>query len=273
MWKIIGGLKNTAAERMLSRVGTMAFPVWLFLQSKAFANQPLPWQFGFQPPSSPIMEDIIGLSDYLLIITTGTVCLVLGVLGFVIWRFNAKRNPTPATWSHHTLLEIGWTVVPVLILVTVAVPSFRLLYRQDHIPPADLTIKVEGHQWYWSYTYPDLGIAFDSTMIEAEHLTAGQPRLLSSDTAVVVPVGQVVRVQLTADDVLHSWAIPALGVKTDAIPGRLNETWFQVDKPGLYYGHCAELCGVRHAYMPVVVQAVPRVQFDAWLAEHRKATA
>lgn len=270
MWKIARWLKKTAIRRTFDMSGALLILSELVFSERASAGQPLPWQLGFQPPASPIMEDIVSLNNYLLVVIAVTICFVLSILGFVIWRFNTKRNPTPATWSHHTLLEIGWTVIPILVLMTIAIPSFRLLYRQDQIPPANLTIKVEGHQWYWSYTYPDFGIAFDSTMLETEQLSAEQPRLLSSDTAVVVPVGQVVRIQLTADDVLHSWAVPALGVKTDAIPGRLNETWFQVSKPGLYYGYCAELCGTRHAYMPVVVQAIPQTQFDTWLAEHRK---
>ncbi|KAF0118919.1 MAG: cytochrome c oxidase subunit II [Rhodospirillaceae bacterium] len=236
-----------------------------------WAGQPLPWQIGLQPAASPVMEDVVALHGYVLIVIIGVACLVMGLLGFVIWRFNARRNPTPATWCHHTLLEIVWTVVPVLILTAIAVPSFRLLYRQDHIPPADLTLKVEGHQWYWSYAYPDLGISFDANMVETDQLQAGEPRLLTADAPVVVPVGQVVRVQLTADDVLHSWAVPALGVRTDTVPGRLNESWFQVKEPGLYYGFCAELCGVRHAYMPIVVRAVPEEAFKAWVQERKVA--
>jgi len=237
----------------------------------AWAGQPLPWQMGLQPAASPVMEDVVALHGDLLIVITGVAGLVMGLLGFVMWRFSARRNPTPALWRHHTLLEILWTVVPIVILTAIAVPSFQLLYRQDRIPPADLTLKVEGHQWYWSYAYPDLGIAFDANMVEAEHLQAGEPRLLTADAPVVVPVGQVVRVQLTADDVLHSWAVPALGVRTDTVPGRLNESWFQVKEPGLYYGFCAELCGVRHAYMPIVVKAVPVDTFNAWVQERKVA--
>lgn len=251
-------------------MGTGAVPGML-IPGTVWAKQPLPWQMGFQPSSSLVMEDIVAFNDFLLIVIVSIASFVLGLLAFVIWRFRASRNPIPATWSHSTPLEILWTLIPVLILIVIAVPSFRLLYYQDRIPSTDLTIKVEGHQWYWSYIYPDLDIAFDSTMVEEDQLQAGQPRLLTADAPVVVPVGRVVRVQLTADDVLHSWAVPSLGVRTDTVPGRLNETWFQVREPGLYHGYCAELCGVRHAYMPVVVKAVPQEQFDAWVAEQHEA--
>ncbi|KAF0143381.1 MAG: cytochrome c oxidase subunit 2 [Rhodospirillaceae bacterium] len=266
---VIRESEDTMIRRMIGRGAV--FLVGLLTPGTVWGGQPLPWQMGFQPSASLVMDDIVALHDHLLIVITSITCLVLGLLGFVMWRFSARRNPTPETWSHNTTLEILWTVIPVLVLITIAVPSFRLLYLQDHIPPADLTLKVEGHQWYWSYSYPDLGITFDSTMVEEGQLTAGQPRLLSTDTTVVVPVERVVRVQLTADDVLHSWAVPALGVKTDTVPGRLNETWFQIKKPGLYHGYCAELCGVRHAYMPIVVHAVPQEQFDSWVKKHKLA--
>ena len=272
MWEGVMRAIRELGSAVFIRIGAALY-VGAFMWGPAWAGQPLPWQMTFQQPASPIMEEVVALNDYLLLVISVVAFFVLGLLGFVMWRFNARRNPTPATWSHNTPLEILWTIVPVLILMTLAVPSFRLLYRQDHIPPAALTIKVEGHQWYWSYTYPDFDIAFDSTMVEADQLRADQPRLLTADAPVVVPVGRVVRVQLTADDVLHSWAVPALGVKTDTVPGRLNETWFEVKTPGVYYGYCAELCGARHAYMPVVVEAVSQEQFEAWIEEHKVAVA
>jgi cytochrome c oxidase subunit 2 len=240
--------------------------------ANSFAAEPLPWQLNFQPAVTPVMEQIADFHLLLLIIITLITVLVLALLIYTIVKFSAKNNPTPSKFTHNTAIEVLWTVVPVIILVIIAVPSFKLLYYSDVVPKADMTIKATGHQWYWSYQYPDHGkFSFDSTMIEDEDLKPGQIRLLDTDTSVVVPVNTTVRVQITADDVLHAWAVPAFGVKLDAVPGRLNETWFKATKEGTYYGQCSELCGVRHGFMPIKVEVVSKVKFDVWAAAQRKA--
>jgi len=240
----------------------------------ALASEPLPWEMNFQPPGSPIMREIESFHDALFIVTAAITVFVLALLIYVIWRFNERANPQPSRTSHNTLIEVIWTVVPVIILVTVAIPSYRLLYAEDVLPKADMTVKAVGHQWYWSYEYPDNGgFGFDSVMIADKELKPGQRRLLDVDNAVVVPVNTTVRVITTAMDVLHSWAVPSLGVKTDAVPGRLNELWFKVEREGTYYGQCSELCGVNHGFMPIAVQAVSKEKFDAWAAEAKKKFA
>jgi cytochrome c oxidase subunit II len=193
---------------------------------------------------------------------------VFVLLAYACWRFAESRNPVPSRRSHHTLLEVVWTAVPVLILVIIAIPSFKLLYYMDVEPKTELTIKATGHQWYWSYTYPDNGnFTFDSYMIAQSDLQPGQLRLLETDNRLVIPAGVNVLVQTTAADVLHSWAVPQFGVKVDAIPGRLNQLWINVEQPGTYYGQCSELCGVNHGFMPITVQAMSKPEFDAWVAE------
>ncbi|MBY0429894.1 MAG: cytochrome c oxidase subunit II [Rhodospirillales bacterium] len=239
----------------------------------ALADQPRPWQLGMQDAASPTMERIIGLNTWLNVIATLIVLLVMGLVLYIMWRFRAERHPTPARWSHNTPLEVAWTTIPALILVAIAFPSFRLLYFMDRVQEADMTLKVTGHQWYWSYDYPDQGISFDANMVQDSDLKPGQPRLLATDNHVLLPVDTNIRVQIAADDVMHSWAMPALGLKTDAVPGRLNETWVRITRPGLYYGQCSELCGVNHAFMPITVEAVPRPQFDAWAAGRKQAQA
>jgi cytochrome c oxidase subunit 2 len=200
------------------------------------------------------------------IITVITV-FVLGLLGFIIFRFNEKSNPTPSKTTHNALLEVIWTAVPILILVVIAIPSFKLLYLQDKAQDAELTIKAIGNQWYWSYEYPDQGnFVFDANMVADDNLN-GRPRLLATDNEVVVPVNKVVRVLVTATDVIHNWAMPALGVKIDAVPGRINETWFKAEKAGTFYGQCSELCGSRHAFMPITVRVVPEAEFEAWVKD------
>lgn len=213
------------------------------------------------------MERISELSFMLNVVIITIVLLVSGLLVWCLWRFNEKRNPVPAKWSHNTPLEVAWTAIPALILVAIAFPSFKLLYFMDRTQAADLTLKVTGHQWYWSYGYPDQGIAFDAMMTQPDDLKPGQPRLLATDNPVVLPVGVPIRVQLTADDVIHSWAVPALGLKTDTVPGRLNETWVRIDRPGIYYGQCSELCGVNHGFMPIMIEAVEKEKFDAWITD------
>lgn len=233
----------------------------------AMGAEPLPWAIGFQKGASPTMERITTLSTVLNGIIVAIVVFVTALVAYVAWRFNAKRNPTPANWSHNTKLEIAWTAIPAIILLVIAIPSFRLLYYMDKAQTADMTLKVVGHQWYWSYEYPDHDFTFDALMLTDDELKPGQPRLLTTDNPVVLPVGVPIRIVMTADDVIHAWAVPALGIKTDTVPGRLNETWVRVDEPGVYYGQCSELCGVNHGFMPIMVHAVPRAEYDRWVAE------
>ena len=231
------------------------------------AAQPEPWQLGFQPAATDMMARISSFNDFLLILMTAITVFVLGLMVYVMIRFNAKANPVPSKTSHNTLIEVVWTVIPILILLVIAVPSFRLLYDQA-TPEADMTIKATGYQWYWGYEYPDNGdIAFDALMLEDDELQPGQPRLLTTDNAVVVPVDTTVRVLVTAADVIHNWAMPAFGVKMDAYPGRLNETWFRANKTGIYYGQCSELCGIRHSFMPIMVKVVEKEEFTAWVEQ------
>lgn len=248
--------------RRLPLVGGLAS---LALPGRAWADQPVAWAMNFQPAASPTMERIGGLATILNIIIIAIMVLVTALLAWCIWRYNAKRNPVPAQWSHNTFLEIAWTAIPALILLVIALPSFRLLYYMDRSQDAEMTLKITGHQWYWSYDYPDQNLNFDAFMISDDDLKPGQLRLLTTDTQVVVPVGVPVRVLLTADDVIHSWAVPSLGVKTDAVPGRTNETWLRIDQPGTYYGQCSELCGVNHGFMPIMIHAVTKDQFHAWV--------
>jgi len=249
---------GSAAGAMLAMVGT------------ALAAQPQPWQMGQQPAASPVMERMDGFHDLLLVIITVISLFVLGLLIYVMVRFNARANPRPTRTTHNTWLEIMWTVVPIVILVVIAIPSFKLLYYQDRTPNAEMTLKAIGHQWYWSYEYPDHGdFAFDSFMKYDDSLEEGEPRLLATDTKVVLPVDTDIRLLITADDVLHSWAVPAFGVKLDAVPGRVNETWVRINEPGTYYGQCSELCGVNHGFMPIEVEAVSKEDFDAWVEQAR----
>ncbi len=231
-----------------------------------------PWQVGLQPANTLVHEHIHAFADFTFWIVIPITLFVAALLVTVMIKFNAAAHPVPSRTTHHTGLEVAWTVVPILILVALAIPSFRLLYEEMVIPPSDLTLKVTGYQWYWGYEYTDLKsdkgkpITFDSVILDETKRTdpARQPRLLAVDNEVIVPVGKVVRVQLTAADVIHSWAMPSFGVKMDAEPGRLNETWFKAEKPGLYYGQCSELCGRDHAFMPIALHVVTQAQFDAW---------
>jgi cytochrome c oxidase subunit 2 len=241
----------------------------LTLAPAADAGAPDPWQLGLQQAASPIQEQVIDLHDLLLVIITGVCLVVLALLLYVAWRYRARRDASPSRKTHNTVLEVIWTGVPVLILVVIAFPSFKLVYYEDNTPEADLTIKAVGRQWYWSYQYPDHGnFGFDAFMLSREEANeAGLPALLATDSNVVVPAGATVRVQITSSDVLHSWAVPSFGVKRDAVPGRLNETWFRVDEPGMYYGQCSELCGVGHGFMPIAIEVLPPQEFEAWVEQ------
>lgn len=233
------------------------------------ADYPRPWQLYFQESATPVMEDLTTFHNLLLFIEGGIVLVVAALLIYVIVRFRASRNPIPSKTAHNTLIEIIWTGIPVLILIVIAFPSFKLLYKMDVTPKADLTIKAIGNQWYWTYEYPDHDIRFDSNMLNEDQLKPGQFRLYEVDHRLVVPIQTNIRLITTATDVLHSWAVPAFGVKKDSIPGRLNETWFHVNKEGVYYGQCSELCGVKHGFMPIVVEAVPKEKFEAWVASYK----
>jgi cytochrome c oxidase subunit II len=229
---------------------------------------PKPWEMAMQPAFGPLKQQQIDLHDLVLVIITVITLFVAGLLGWVMWRYNAKRNPVPSRTAHHTVLEIAWTVIPVLILVVMAIPSFRLVYYEDRTRDADLTIKVIAHQWYWEYSYPDKNnIDFSSYVIPDDQLKPGQRRMLEVDNQLVVPVGKNIRVLQTSTDVIHSWFVPSLGVQRYAIPGRTIETWFRVDKPGVFYGECNQICGTNHSRMPIVVHAVTPQEFDAWLVE------
>ena len=229
---------------------------------------PRPWEMNMQPAFGPVKAHQIALHDLVLVIITIITLFVAGLLAWVMWRYNAHRNPVPTRTAHNTVLEIAWTVIPVLILVVMAIPSFRLVYYEDRTRDAELTIKVTGHQWYWEYTYPDNNnIDFSSYIIPDDQLKPGQLRLLTVDNELVVPVGKNIRVLHTSTDVIHSFFIPALGVQRYAIPGRTIETWFQVDRPGIIYGQCNQICGTNHSRMPIVVRAVPEKEFEAWVTE------
>jgi cytochrome c oxidase subunit 2 len=230
-------------------------------------GQPSPWEMKLQDSATPVMDNIIWFHNFLLWLIIGITLFVLALLVIVVVRFNAKANPVPSKTTHHTLIEVAWTIIPVLILVAVAVPSFRLLFQQLDVPKADLTIKVTGAQWNWNFSYPDDKIDFTSIMLtdaERAKINPVPPRLLAVDNEVVVPVNKVVRVQTTSNDVIHSFAVPSFGIKIDAIPGRLNETWFKATKQGKYYGQCSELCGKDHAFMPVVVRVVSDEEYASW---------
>jgi len=224
-----------------------------------------PWQMWFQPAGSPTMERIMEFHDLLFIIEVGTVVFVLAIMAYIIVRFNAKSNPVPSKTTHNTLLEVIWTAVPVLILITIAVPSLKLLYFADVTRDAEMTLKVTGNQWYWTYAYPDNGdIEFDSIIVPDEELKKGQPRMLTVDNEVVLPIKTNVRLLLTSNDVIHNWAVPSLGLKLDTTPGRTNETWVNINKEGDYYGMCSELCGVNHGFMPIHIRAVSKADYEAW---------
>ncbi|QBX33835.1 cytochrome c oxidase subunit II [Paracoccus liaowanqingii] len=235
-------------------------------------GKPVAAGMGFQPASTELARDQQWLDHFVLIIIAAVTAVVCLLLLYVIFRFNSRSNPVPAKFTHNTTLEIGWTLVPVLILVAIGAFSLPILFRSQEMPDSpDLVVKATGHQWYWSYEYPENGIAFDSLMLPEEELAefgyAPDEYLLATDTAVVVPVGQTVLLQVTASDVIHSWTIPAFAVKQDAVPGRIAQAWFNVEQEGVYFGQCSELCGINHAYMPIVVKAVSPEVYAAWVAE------
>ena len=258
--------------RRAAAVGVAALAVAIIaMAAVAWAAEPRPWELGMQPPATPVKDRLSAFHDELLVITFLIAAFVLGLLLYVIVRFNHTRNPVPTRTSHNTVIEILWTVVPVLILVIIAIPSFRLMYYMDRVPNPEMTIKVTGHQWYWSYEYPDQGgLAFDSNIIPENELKPGQKRLLDVDNPLVVPADTVIRVQITGTDVFHSWFIPSFGVQEYAVVGRLNESWMKIEHEGTYYGQCNQICGVNHAFMPIKVEAVSKEAFQQWLADAKK---
>ena len=240
----------------------------------AWVEGPQPWQLGMQPPATPVKDRLSTFHDELLVIITLITIFVLGLMLYVIVRFQHQRHPVPTRTSHNTVVEMLWTVVPVLILVIIAIPSFKLMYYMDRVPDPDMTIKVTGHQWYWTYEYPDQGgLSFDSNLIPDADLKPGQKRLLDVDNPLVVPVDTVIRVYVTGTDVIHSWFVPSFGVQEYAIVGWLNESWMKVERPGVYYGECNQICGINHAFMPIKIEAVPKDDFERWLGDAKKKFA
>ncbi|MGI8525257.1 MAG: cytochrome c oxidase subunit II [Pseudolabrys sp.] len=241
--------------------------------ASAGMGEPTPWQIGLQGSASPVMDDIVWFHDFLLWIIAAITLFVLALLAVIVVKFNARSNPVPSRTTHHTALEVIWTVVPVLILVSIAVPSFRLLFVELKVPPVDITVKATGKQWFWTYDYPDAKFGFDSLMLQDKDRKADQPRLLAVDNEVVVPVNKVVRLIVTGADVIHSFSIPSFGIKIDAVPGRVNETWFKAEREGMFYGQCSQLCGRDHAFMPIAIRVVKDSEYAAWVDQAKKKFA
>ncbi len=276
----------TSARHLPSTLALSAiFAILAAGGAQAGTGQPSPWQLGFQGSVTEVMDFINTFHNWLLVVITVITLFVLALLVYVIVRFNEKANPVPSKTTHNAAIEVAWTVIPILILVAIAIPSFRLLRTQLVPPPADITIKATGHAWYWSYEYPadqNGGFTFESNMLDdaarQKAISEGRPatetpRLLAVDNEVVVPVGKVVKVQVTAADVLHAFAMPSFGIKVDAVPGRLNETWFKAEREGVYFGQCSELCGQNHAFMPIAIRVVSEERYAAWLNEAKSRYA
>ncbi|MFT5552266.1 MAG: cytochrome c oxidase subunit 2 [Bradyrhizobium sp.] len=265
------GMKMSIGRLGRQLLGLTVAGVASVAAGSAFAEmgQPAPWEHTLQEAATPVMENIIWFHNFLLVLITVITLFVLALLVIVVVKFNARANPVPSKTTHNTLIEVAWTLIPVLILVGIAVPSFRLLFLELDVPKPDLTVKVTGKQWYWSYAYPDNGkFEFDSLLDKDK-----QPRLLGVDNEMVVPVNKVVRIQTTGADVIHSFAVPAFGVKIDSVPGRLNESWFKATKTGVFYGQCSELCGKDHAFMPIAVRVVSDQEFATWVEGAKKKFA
>lgn len=240
----------------------------------SMTGAPIPWGVDLQPAGGPIKEHIHDFNQLVLWIIVAITIFVGALLVYVMWRFRASANPLPSRTSHHTLLEVAWTVVPVLILIVIAIPSFRLIYYEDRAVDADVTVNVTGRQWYWHYAYPDFdSFAFDSYPVQDADLKPGQLRNLDVDEPLVIPVGKNIRVLTTGQDVIHSFFVPSLGVQKYTIPGRTMETWMRADRAGTFYGQCNQICGENHWFMPIVVKAVPQAEFDAWVASARQRFA
>jgi cytochrome c oxidase subunit II len=273
MLRVLRILRDGVTGRRLMLLGLALLGVCA-VAGAASAEMPHDWQLGMEPPATPVKVRLEAFHDELLVIIFLITAFVLGLLLYVIVRFNHKRHPVPSHTSHNTVIEILWTIVPVLILISIAIPSFKLMYYMARIPKPDMTIKVTGHQWYWSYAYPDQGgLAFNSNVVADKDLKPGQPRLLTADNPLVVPVDAVVRVQVTSTDVIHSWFVPPFGVQEYAMPGHLNQAWFKVLHPGTYYGQCNQICGINHAFMPIEIEALSKADFQKWLTGAKKKFA
>ena len=256
--------------------------ITLFISNQALSAENIgaahPWGLNLREAFSPVMAEMVSFHNALIWLIVIISLFVLALLVIIVVKFNTKANPKASKTTHNTLIEIAWTAIPVLILVVMAVPSFKLLYKSDVVPEAHMTVKAIGHQWYWSYEYPDHGnFTYDAWLVQDKEDMEGEDRpftrLLTTDTRVVVPVGKVIRVQMTSTDVLHSWAVPSLGVKKDAVPGRLNELWFEANREGIFYGQCSELCGTNHGFMPIEVHAVSEEEFLAWVEDSKEKYA
>ena len=267
--RFLSHLRHVATATPLILFAPMARAIESELPELPVIGQPAARGMGFQTPVTELARDIVWLEGMLMIILTAITLLVVALLGIVIVRYNRQANPKPATFTHNSPLEFAWTVVPILILVFIGLFSVPILFKQQRMPEADVTIKVTGYQWHWGYEYPDHGFEFRSFMLEreqlAEHGYDDRAYLLATDTAMVVPVDRNIVVQVTAADVIHSWAVPSFGVKQDGIPGRLAELWFRAEEEGIYFGQCSELCGIAHAYMPITVKVVSEADYEAWL--------
>jgi len=249
-------------------VKNLYYILLLLSSHNVLASEPLPWQVYLQPAATEVMKDITQLHDFMMYIVTGVVIVVLVLLSYTCYRFYYKRNPIPAKFTHNVLIEVVWTIIPVIILCAIAVPSYKLLQKEEEIPVADMTVKVAGYQWYWKYEYPDNGgFNFDSYMLDPTTLKPGQKRLLDVDNELVIPQSTTVRFLITGADVIHSFTVPSFGFKIDAVPGRINETYVKVDKIGTYYGQCSELCGVNHGFMPIAIRVVSKEDFAKWVVD------
>ena len=267
------GVSRSIQAFIATLVTFLSAPVAFAADNMPTPAYPHEWQIGLQPAATPTMELISAFHTELFWICTVISVFVLVLLLIVVVRFNEKANPVPAKWSHNTLIEVIWTAVPVLVLVAIAIPSYKLLYFQDRIENADMTLKIIGNQWFWSYEYPESDVSFDALAIPDDQIKPGQHRMLETDNHVVVPQDTNIRLLFTANDVIHAWTIPAFGVKLDNVPGRVNETWMRVTKPGRYYGQCSELCGVDHSFMPIVVDVVSKEAYATWLDSKKPKTA
>ena len=266
---------ETGIRSTIARVGAAMVFVLATGAAMAGTGQPSPWQMNMQGMVTENGRDVADFHYWLLWLITVISLFVLGLIVAIVMRFNERKNPIPSRTTHNSVLEVAWTIVPVLILIAIAIPSFRLLREQLVIPQHDMVVKATGYAWYWGYEYPgeQAGFKFDSNMITDENLKPGQPRLMAVDNEMVVPVNKVIRLQITAADVLHNFAVPCIGMRLDAVPGRLNETWFRADREGVFYGHCSELCGNGHPYMPITVRVVSEQAYAAWLTEAKQKYA